>query len=109
MEFSATRDAEILAKEAFEVTGTEVKAVRFSLDYFDYNFYSYQEEWEKHIQLLENIPNRFFIAKHKIEGERILLYTTEVRPAYKEFGIDKEKFEERVERIPIFIRIQALY
>ncbi|RLI92283.1 MAG: hypothetical protein DRO65_00210 [Candidatus Altiarchaeales archaeon] len=62
------RNAEILAKEAFEVTGTEVKAVRLSPYYFDYNFYSYQEEWEKYIQLLENLPNRFFNCKAQDRG-----------------------------------------
>jgi len=93
------RDAEILAKEAFEVTGTEVKSVRLSPSYFDYDFYSYHEEWEKHIQILENLPNRFFIAKHKIEGGRVLLHTAEVLPAYEEFGINKEEFEKRMEGI----------
>lgn len=88
------RDAEILAKEAFEVTGTEVKAVRLSSEYFDYDWYSYAEEWERYFQELQQLPNRSFYAKHKIEGGILPLQTAEVLPAYEEFGIDKEKYEE---------------
>jgi len=88
------RDAEILAKEAFETTGLEVKATRLSPTYFDYDFYSYFEEWERYFQELQQLPNRFFYAKHKIEGGILPLQTTEVYPAYKEFGIRKEEFDE---------------
>jgi len=87
------RDAEILAKEAFEVTGTEVKAVKLSPESFDYDWYSYSEEWEKYFQELQQLPNRCFYAKHKIEGGILLLHTADVLPAYEEFGIDKEGFE----------------
>ncbi|MEM2145355.1 MAG: type IV secretory system conjugative DNA transfer family protein [Candidatus Jordarchaeaceae archaeon] len=41
------RDAEILAKEAFETTGTEVKAVRLTPEYSDYDWFTYPEEWKK--------------------------------------------------------------
>lgn len=88
------RDAEILAKEAFETTGMEVKATRLSPYSFDYDWYTYAEEWEKYFQELEQLPNRCFYAKHKIEGGIIPLQTADVLPAYEEFGIEKEKFEE---------------
>jgi hypothetical protein len=88
------RDAEILAKEAFETTGLEVKAVKLSREYSDYNWFTYSEEWEKYIQELEQLPNRFFYAKHKIEGGVLPLYTVDVLPAYEEFGIKKEEFEK---------------
>jgi hypothetical protein len=93
------RDAEILAKEAFETTGLEVKAVKFTREYSDYDWYSYQEEWEKYIQELENLPNRCFYAKHKIEGGVLPLRTADVLPAYEEFGIEKEEFEKLMEEI----------
>jgi hypothetical protein len=93
------RDAEILAKEAFETTGLEVKAVKFTKEYSDYDWYSYQEEWEKYIQELENLPNRCFYAKHKIEGGVLPLRTADVLPAYEEFGIEKEEFEKLMEEI----------
>jgi len=88
------RDAEILAKEAFEVTGTEVKAVKLSPESFDYDWYSYSEEWERYFQELQKLPNRFFYAKHKIEGGVLPLYTADVLPAHEEFGVDKEGLEE---------------
>jgi hypothetical protein len=93
------RDAEILAKEAFETTGMEVKAVRFAEDYADYDWFSYPEEWEKYIQELENLPNRCFFAKHKIEGGVLPLRTVDVLPAYEEFGIEKENFEKLMDEI----------
>jgi hypothetical protein len=37
------RDAEILAKEAFETTGMEVKAVRFTGESVDYDWFGYPE------------------------------------------------------------------
>ncbi|RSN76262.1 type IV secretory system conjugative DNA transfer family protein [Candidatus Methanodesulfokora washburnensis] len=88
------RDAEILAKEAFETTGLEVKAVKLNREYSDYDWFTYQEEWERYIQELEQLPNRCFFAKHKIEGGVLPLYTAEVLPAYEEFGIEKEEFEK---------------
>ncbi|MEM0172466.1 MAG: TraM recognition domain-containing protein [Thermoproteota archaeon] len=40
----ARRDAERLAKEAFETSGIKVKAVKLSREYSDYDWYSYSEE-----------------------------------------------------------------
>jgi hypothetical protein len=88
------RDAEILAKEAFETTGLEVKASRLSPEYFDYDFYTYPEEWERYFQELQQLPNRCFYAKHKIEGGILPLRTADVLPAYEEFGVGKDKFDE---------------
>jgi hypothetical protein len=88
------RDAEILAKEAFETTATEVKAVKLTPEYSDYDWYTYPEEWERYIQELEQLPNRCFYAKHKIEGGVLPLRTADVLPAYEEFGIGKEEFEK---------------
>jgi hypothetical protein len=88
------RDAEILAKEAFETTGLEVKAVKLTPEYSDYDWYTYPEEWERYIQELEQLPNRCFYAKHKIEGGVLPLRTADVPPAYEGFGIGKEEFEK---------------
>jgi hypothetical protein len=82
-----------LAKEAFETTGLEVKAVKLGAEYLDYDWFSYPEEWEKYIQELENLPNRCFYAKHKIEGGVLPLRTADVLPAYEELGMGKDDFE----------------
>jgi SHS2 domain-containing protein len=88
------RDAEILAKEAFETTGLEVKAVKLGAEYLDYDWFSYPEEWEKYIQELENLSNRCFYAKHKIEGGVLPLRTADVLPAHEEFGMGRDDFEK---------------
>ena len=93
------RDAEILAKEAFETTGLEVKTVRLTREYSDYDWFTYQEEWEKYIQELESLPNRCFYAKHKIEGGVLPLRTADVLPAYEEFGLEKDEFERLLREI----------
>jgi hypothetical protein len=95
------RDAEILAKEAFEVTGLEPKFVSYKGDGFDFKFFSYQEEWERYIKELENLQNRCFFAKHKIEGGILPLFTPEILPAYEEFKIEKEVFEKIKENVVI--------
>jgi hypothetical protein len=53
----------------------------------------------KYIQELEQLPNRFFYAKHKIEGGVLPFYTVDVVPAYEEFGIEKEEFEKLMEEV----------
>jgi len=91
-------DAERLAKEFFETTGTEVKSYLLSPSLIDYDYYSYPEEWERYIQELQTLPNRFFYAKHKIEGGVLLLQTPEVLPAWEEFDIPKERYQDIVEK-----------
>ncbi|MEO0242876.1 MAG: type IV secretion system DNA-binding domain-containing protein [candidate division WOR-3 bacterium] len=88
------RDAEILAKEAFETSGMEVKAVRLTPEYSDYDWFTYPEEWERYFQELQQLPNRCFYAKHKIEGGILPLRTADVLPACEEFGLEKEEYEE---------------
>ena len=95
------KDAEILAKEAFETTGMEVKAVRLSPSYFDYDWFSYPEEWEKYFQELQQLPNRCFYAKHKIEGGILQLQTAEVLPAHEGFGIAKEEYDELLRKLSL--------
>lgn len=80
------RDAEILAKEAFETSGTEVKAVKLSEYGSDYDYFSYFEEWEQYFEELQNLPQRVCYVKHKIEGGIIPIMTDEVLPPHLQFG-----------------------
>jgi hypothetical protein len=91
------KDAEIMAKEFFETTGTEVKSSKISPDSSDYKFYSYQEEWEKYFQELQSLPNRAFYVKHKIEGGIILLQTETILPGYELAKVSKEIYYEILE------------
>jgi len=93
------RDAERLAKEAFETTGTRIKSYMITDEIIDYDYYSWQEEWEKYFQELQSLPNRYFYAKHKIEGGIVLLYTPDVLPPYDEFLISKEEYNELMKRL----------
>jgi len=89
---TSRRDAEILAKEAFETTGTEVKAVQLS-EYGSYHdYFTYQEEWEHYFEELQNLPPRVCYVKHKIEGGIIPIMTDEVLPPYQEFGYDADNY-----------------
>jgi len=93
------KDAERLAKEAFETTGTRIKSYMITDELIDYDYYSWQEEWEKYFQELQSLPNRYFYAKHKIEGGIVLLYTPDILPPYDEFPISKEEYNELMERL----------
>jgi|Deesub1362B_J571_1020462.scaffolds.fasta_scaffold00067_45 hypothetical protein len=88
------RDAEIMAKEFFETTGTEIKSYTVSPKLINAEYYTYPEEWEMYFQELQSLPNRVFYAKHKIEGGVIPLLTDEILPAYELAGIDREMYEE---------------
>jgi hypothetical protein len=74
------KDAEIMAKEFFETTGTEIKSFSISPESSNADFYSYQEEWERYFQELQSLPNRAFYVKHKIEGGIIPLHTEDIVP-----------------------------
>jgi len=91
------KDAEIMAKEIFEVTGTMIRekklipspisdAMRVSYDY-----YTLHEEWEEYFKKLQSLPNRYFYAKHKIEGGYLLLRSVDV--------IEPEKDINKIELI----------
>ncbi len=88
------KDTEIMAKEFFETTGTEVKSYSISPESDDVDFYSYQEEWEKFFQELQSLPNRFFYIKHKIEGGVIPLKTQAIAPGYELAKVSKETYDE---------------
>jgi len=67
-------DASLLAKEAFEYSGHEVKRVSG----FRPTYWSLGEEWERHIQELQSLPPRICYVKHKIEGGVIPIETVEL-------------------------------
>ncbi len=88
------KDAEIMAKEFFETTGTEVKSSKISPNSTDYQFYSYQEEWERYFQEIQSLPNRAFYVKHKIDGGIIPLKTETIAPPHELAKVGKEIYNE---------------
>lgn len=71
-------DAEELAKEIFQTTGTRVKAIQISKDSLKEDFYTYSEEWERYFQELQALTNQFFYIKNKSKGEYRLFQSIQI-------------------------------
>lgn len=78
------QDAQLLAKEAFEYSGYEVKSVRLS---GGPGYWSLGEEWEHHTEALQTLPPRECYVKHKIEGGLVRLHTVDVERPTEILGI----------------------
>ncbi|MFZ6016425.1 MAG: excisionase family DNA-binding protein [Nitrospirota bacterium] len=89
-------DASLLAKEAFEYSGYEVKAVSGLRPIF----WTLGEEWEHHIAELQSLPPRVCYAKHKIEGGIIPFQTVEIEPVWEVLGIREEEYQEFLRSLP---------
>lgn len=108
------QDAEILAKECFETTGTAVKHSKISPQSYDPAFYSYQEEWERYYQELQTLEPRFCYVKHKREGGIIYLRTEDIPQPWLEAGFKNErKWKEFIEEncvlgLPYFLEREQI-
>lgn len=89
-------DASLLAKEAFEYSGHEVKG----MSGFRPKYWSLGEEWERHIQELQTLPPRVCYVKHKIEGGVIPIQTADVLQVWEDLGIAEGEFEEILKKYP---------
>jgi len=85
------QDAQLLAKEAFEYSGYEVKTMRL---YRGPYFWSLAEEWEHYIEELQILPPRVCYAKHKIEGGMIPFRTVEMEPVWEILGMEEDEYSE---------------
>ena len=94
------QDAQLLAKEAFEYSGYEVKYVSG----FRPKYWTLGEEWEHHIEELQTLPPRICYVKHKIEGGVIPIHTVEIEPAQevlKEVAeMDDDHYSDWIKTIP---------
>ena len=90
------QDAQLLAKEAFEYSGFEVKRVRSHSPVF----WSFAEEWERKIEELQNLAPRVCVAKHKIEGGVLLLYTADMDPAWQTLRMSPNEYWRYLRRLP---------
>lgn len=88
-------DAQVLAKEAFEYSGYEVKTYK-SLHPV---FWSLGEEWEHRTEELQHLPPRCCYAKHKIEGGLIPLITADIEPAWEILEIEEDEYREGIENL----------
>jgi hypothetical protein len=83
------QDAEILAKEGFVYSGYEVKMVSMA---GGTRYWSLGEEWEQHIEELQNLPPRFCYVKHKIEGGMLPIQTAEIVPPHEVLGMEEDEY-----------------
>lgn len=93
-------DASILAKEAFEYSGFEVKNVSG----FKPRYWSLGEEWERHTEDLQTLEPRICYVKHKVEGGVIPIQTAYIETAQEVFvellGQTEEQFDKWFKGIP---------
>lgn len=94
----ARRDADLLAKEGFRITGTEIKDMRIGRDGVSPIYFSYSEEWEKYIKDLQDLPPERCSVIHKIEGEALTLDTVPVASPWEAAKMAEEAFREEVRK-----------
>ena len=90
------QDSQILAKEAFEYSGFEVKSSGMQGS----KYWSLGEEWEKHIGELQSLGGRTCYVKHKILGGVIPIETVEVEPAYEYLEMTEAKYLKFLKSLP---------
>ena len=90
-------DAQLLAKEAFEYSGYEVKTMHL---HWGPNYWSLGEEWEHYTEALQTLPPRVCYAKHKIEGGVIPFRTVEIEPPWETLGIEEDEFRDFLKAYP---------
>jgi len=89
-------DASILAKEAFEYSGHEIKGISG----FRPKYWSLGEEWERNIAELQHLPLRFCYVKHKIEGGVIPIQTADVESFREIMGWEEDRYLEFLKGVP---------
>ena len=91
------QDASLLAKEAFEYSGYEVKSIS---PYGQPKYWSLGEEWEHNTEALQTLPPRVCFVKHKIEGGIISLQTVEIEPAWEVLGMKENEYSKFLKSLP---------
>lgn len=91
------QDAQLLAKEAFEYSGHEVKRAGLRST----TYWSLGEEWELNTHELQSLPPRVCWVKHKIAGGLLSLQTVEVGDPADAFGMSEAEFQQHVASLQI--------
>jgi hypothetical protein len=93
-------DSQLLAKEAFEYSGQEIKTYKKLSPVY----WSLSEEWEQYIKELQTLDPRICYVKHKIEGGVIPINTVYIETVEEVFieilGQSQEQFESWFKAIP---------
>jgi hypothetical protein len=83
------QDSQLLAKEAFEYSGYEIKTFKGLSPVF----WSLGEEWEEYISQLQSLPPRCCYIKHKIEGGILPIQTVEIEPGWQVLGMEENEYQ----------------
>lgn len=89
-------DAQLLAKEAFEYSGYELKKVGLHGS----SYWSLGEEWEKHIGELQGLSPRNCYIKHKIQGGVIPIQTVEIEPVHTQLEMSESEYHVFLRKLP---------
>ncbi|MCL4553326.1 MAG: type IV secretion system DNA-binding domain-containing protein [Candidatus Marsarchaeota archaeon] len=90
------QDAQLLAKEAFQYSGYEVKSMRS----FSPVYWSFAEEWEHKIEELQRLSPRSCYAVHKILGDILPLRTVEIEPAWEMLKMRENQYLSFLKTLP---------
>jgi hypothetical protein len=91
------QDASLLAKELFQYSGFETKAISST---GAKKYWSYSEEWEHKTEDLQYLEPRQCFAKCKVSGEVIGLHTIEVEPSWELLGISESENQILLTKLP---------
>jgi len=91
------KDANILAKEAFEYSGYEVKSMSLR---GGPRYWTLAEEWEHRVEELQTLPPRFCYVKHKIEGGILPIQTVEIDPAWETLNVEENDYRDIISDLP---------
>jgi len=94
-------DADILAREGFRVSGLVVKYMNIGADSVSPVYETLQEEREKQIQGLQDLPRQFCFAVNKNQSSRAGLQVPPVPKPWQAAGKDADDFEEMVQKAEI--------
>lgn len=94
------QDAQLLAKEAFEYSGYEVKDVWVSTRASGHEYWSLGEEWEHHTEELQKLSPRYCYIKHKLEGGIIPLQTAEIELPWEALGMKQNEYQRLLSNLP---------
>jgi hypothetical protein len=89
-------DAQLLAKEAFEYSGYELKKVSLHGS----SYWSLGEEWERHIGELQGLSPRNCYVKHKTQGGIIPIQTVEIKPTHILFDMSEAECQKFLKSLP---------
>lgn len=86
------QDAQVLAKEAFQYSGYEVKMAGMH----GTKYWSLGEEWEHYTAALQHLAPRMCYIKHQIQGGLIAVRTVDIESPRNLLGLAEREYQEHL-------------